>query len=151
MVKLSDVLEALEYPEDWECYLDRKTGKIVVISENERPHLEDGEAELQDLPDWLRDSIREVQQARDHGDLVQLPGKFDVHEWGIMRRFVDEQEETARRELLEAIHGSGAFRLFRMTNERLGLREAWFGYRDEALKEIARQWLREHEIEFSET
>jgi hypothetical protein len=150
MVKLSDVLEALESPEDWECLLDRKTGKIIAITENERPHLEDDEAQLEALPDWLRDAVREVQDALETGDLVELPSKFDVHEWDIMRRFSGEQEEPARSELLEAIHGSGAFRLFRRTTERLGLREGWFRFRDEALEAIAREWLQANDIEITE-
>jgi len=150
LVKLSEVVEALEYPDEWECYLDRRTGEIITVSENERPHLEDDDLKLQTLPDWLRDSVRRVRRALESADLVELPGKFDIHEWTIMRRFSDAQEEPARSELLEAIHGSGAFRLFRRTTERLGLRDAWFRFRDEALKKFAREWLETRGIEFTE-
>lgn len=81
---------------------------------------------------------------------MALPDKFEIHEWEIMRRFADSRAEPARTELLDAIHGTGAFRLFRRSTERLGLREAWFTYRDDVLKEIAREWLRENGIEFVE-
>lgn len=60
VARLADVLEALEYPEDWECFLDRNTGRIVAITENERPYLDDEEADLGELPDWQRTAVLEV-------------------------------------------------------------------------------------------
>jgi hypothetical protein len=43
--------------------------------------------------------------------------------------------------LLGAIHGSGAFRHFRGAVERLGLLDAWYRYREEAIQQIARPCL----------
>jgi hypothetical protein len=150
-VRLAEVVEALEYPEEWECLLDRNTLKIILITDNEEPYLEDGtEDELADLPDWQQESILDVRRALQAADPIPLPSRFDVHEWEIMRRFSDSQEEGAWRELRNAIHGPGAFRMFRHTIDRLGLRESWFSYRDEALKQIARDWLNENGIRFTE-
>lgn len=70
-----------------------------------------------------------------------LPDSFDIHEWDIMRRFSVEQEEPAHLELMDAIHGKGAFRMFRSTAERLGLLQAWYDYRDTYLEDLAREWL----------
>jgi len=39
---------------------------------------------------------------------------------------------------LRAVHGSGAFRHFRSAVERLGLLDAWYRYRGEAIEQIAR-------------
>jgi len=142
-VRLADVLDALEYPEEWEVFLDRKTGRILAVTENERPYLEDPGLDLEplrDLPAWLRSSVEDVLSVLETGDPVRLPGKFDVHEWSIMRRFADTCAESERRQILEAIHGRGAFRRFRAATERLGLREAWFRYRSQALERIARGW-----------
>ncbi len=150
LVKLADILDALEYPEDWECFLDRNTGKVIATTENEQPYLEDEEADLDELPEWQRQTVLEVRQALGSADLLPLPDKFDLHEWDIMRRFASAQEEPARTELLDAIHGAGAFRMFRRTTDRLGLRDAWFSYRDETIKEFARDWLQENGIAFVE-
>ncbi|MFW6201082.1 MAG: UPF0158 family protein [Gemmatimonadota bacterium] len=150
-VKLSRIVEALDYPDDWQCFLDRSTGKVVTITEDERPYLDgEGDDEFGDLPEWHREIVGEVRRALESGDLVELPNRFDVHEWDVMRRFSSSRSDPARGELLDAIHGRGAFRLFRRTIERLGLREAWFEYRTDALRVIARDWLEENEIEFVE-
>jgi hypothetical protein len=42
-------------------------------------------------------------------------------------------------ELLEAIRGRGAFRLFKVTLRRMGAEADWYAFRDNALKEIARE------------
>jgi hypothetical protein len=68
-----------------------------------------------------------------------------------MRRFANSVEYAdARDEILRAIHGTGAFRLFRMTVDRLGLRDAWFRYRDDSMRDLARAWLEEHGIAYVE-
>jgi hypothetical protein len=152
VVKLSDVIEALEYPEEWQCYLDRNSGKIITVTDNEASNVDDDQdaEEFEDLPGWQQDSIRDVKRDLEGADLIELPSKFVVHEWDIMRRFSLAQGDPAGSELLDAIHGTGAFRMFRATTERHGLREAWFSYRARALEKVARRWLEENGIEFSE-
>ena len=53
-----------------------------------------------------------------------------------------------RDQLFDAISGRGAFRMFRSTLDRLGLREDWYAYRHSAFEDIARDWLEEHNIRF---
>ncbi len=144
-VKLKDIVEALDSPEEWECFLDRGTGEIVIVTENEAPYVDES-SEFEDLPEWQQKSIRRVRNALDAGDLIELPSKFDIHEWDIMRRFAEAQSAAERDELLDAIHGKGAFRLFRAVLARLGLREDWYRFRTQALEMIARDWLRANDI-----
>jgi hypothetical protein len=73
-----------------------------------------------------------------------------VHEWDIMREFSTLQDDVVRAELLDAIHGSGAFRLFQFMIARFHLKDAWYAYRSEALKEIARDWLMANDVPFVE-
>jgi Uncharacterised protein family (UPF0158) len=56
--------------------------------------------------------------------------------------------ERMREELLDAIHGAGAFRMFRSTIRRLCLENSWYKFRKEALAEIARNWLDEHKLSY---
>lgn len=155
IIKLEKVIEALEYPEEWQCYLDRNTGEIIAITDNEAPYIEgygDGEAEedMADLPQWQRDSILEVRRALESADLLALPSKFDLHEWEILRRFSSSQPEPARGYLLDAIHGRGAFRAFRRTLELVDLRDEWFRFREDALRQFAMDWLNENRIAFTD-
>lgn len=50
---------------------------------------------------------------------VKLPSKFEVHEWAIMEKFSRSVEQIGKREeLLDAIHGAGAFRNFEAVPRR---------------------------------
>jgi hypothetical protein len=152
VVKLEDVVEAMDLPGGWESLMDPETGEIVSINEDDRFILdneEDGETE--DMPDWQRDSIARIRRVLDSGRALSLPGSFDIHEWDLMRRFaLSVDDDDASDELLQAIHGTGAFRLFKMTVGRLGLRDAWFRYRDGAIRDLARDWLEENGIAYVE-
>ncbi|HKW32801.1 MAG TPA: hypothetical protein VJN92_07335, partial [Candidatus Acidoferrum sp.] len=77
------------------------------------------------------------------------PDRFDIHEWSIMDEFSRAQDsERIRQELADAIHGAGAFRTFRSAIRRLGLEKSWYQFREEAVAEIARNWLEEHQLSY---
>jgi len=79
---------------------------------------------------------------------LELPDRFDIHEWSIMERFSRAQNtERIRSELLNVIHGAGAFRAFRSAIRGFGLEQSWYQFRDEALEDIARHWLEEHRLQ----
>jgi len=151
-VKLEAVIDAMDLPGEWESLVDPETGEVVTISGDDRFVLDqEDEGEEVDIPEWQRESIAEIRKVLDSGRAIALPGKFEIHEWDLMRRFslsVEDPDEST--ELFNAIHGTGAFRLFRMTTDRLGLRDRWFEYRAEALREIARDWLETNGIEYAE-
>ena len=82
---------------------------------------------------------------------LALPSKFDVHECQIMEEFASSVEDEALRdELLSAIHGRGAFRYFKDVIHRRGVKEDWYNFRSEALREIAVEWLEENGLTYSE-
>jgi len=151
-VKLEDVVDAIDLPEEWESFLDPDTGEILTMTDEDRSDLdaqvEDAELEM---PDWQRESTEKLKRLLDSGRALAVPGKFEIHEWELMKRFaIDVEDLEESTELLGAIHGSGAFRLFKTTIARLGLRERWFEYRDEALREVARSWLEANGIQYVE-
>ncbi|MDP2857129.1 MAG: UPF0158 family protein [Bacillota bacterium] len=154
IVQIQAVMDAIDFPEEWEAFLDPETGEILVMTDEEREVFEEEEVEDEEaleMPDWEKESIGKLRELLNSGRALALPDKFDFHEWDVMKRFatsVENPDEST--ELLEAIHGTGAFRMFRETTTRLGLRERWFEYRDQALREMAREWLEEHGIEYTE-
>jgi hypothetical protein len=105
--------------------------------------------QIEDAPPWMREQLPKVREALESGRFLSLPTKFDVHEWAIMEEFSQEQEnDRVRAELLDAIHGSGAFRMFKSTIRRLGIEKAWYQFRDESIKEIAVEWLEENHLQY---
>ena len=147
-VSLQDIVDAMDLPnQEWQSFLDLESGEIITVTDDDRSSLEESEAEL--LPEWQREHLPKVREALESDRFLRLPGSFEIHEWSIMERFGHTIDgPSARGELLDAIHGSGAFRVFRSTIERLGLRDQWYSFRGAAFEEVARQWLRAHGIPF---
>lgn len=148
IVSLSEVIEAIELATDESTsYLDPDTGEIVYVTHKMESLVENDE--MEDAPEWMRKDLPKVREALESGRFLPLPSKFDVHDWGIMNDFSLEQEnDRVREELLDAIHGAGAFRMFKSTIQRLGIEKKWYKFRDEAIKNIALEWLEEHHLEY---
>ena len=90
-----------------------------------------------------------IRKAVESDSCLRLPTSFDVHEWSIMERFCHTVgDASAKDELLDSIHGSGAFRVFRRTLDRLDIREQWYAYRQTSLEQIARDWLEANRIPY---
>lgn len=116
-VPLTEVVDAMQAQHDeMAFYLDRRTGRIAPVFDEERPDLDP------------------------EGRFVALPDRFEVHEWEMLRRFAHRAGEDHADTLLDAIHGRGAFRAFKDAVHRLGLTEAWYAFRDDEYAEHARGW-----------
>ena len=62
-VRLRDVIEARDLPnQEWQSYLNRDTGEIVTVTDDERVLVEDDQ-EQEDLPDWQRDAVPKAREA----------------------------------------------------------------------------------------
>lgn len=59
-------------------------------------------------------------------------------------------DEKASVQLLDAIHGRGAFRMLNHAIQQLGLEKDWFRFREKALADLARRWCAENEIPYTE-
>lgn len=149
VVSLREVVDGLDMQhEESRNYLDPATGKIVLITDEEIGLIE-GEDDFSDLPEWQQESLPELRDAWNSGRLLALPDKFEIHEWDIMRRFADKcDDEQPREELLHAIHGRGAFRMFRDCLHRHDLVDDWHRFRNEHFEQIAKEWLKIHGIAY---
>jgi hypothetical protein len=148
VVSLRKVVEAIEIlPENAVALLDPQTGEIVTVTEEDQRLIEQGREE--DAPEWQRKLLPKIREALESGRFLPLPDKFEIHEWSIMERFSKEQEDDrVRDELLGAIHGAGAFRRFKAAIPELGIEDAWYRFREQALEEIAREWLESHKLPY---
>jgi hypothetical protein len=150
-VKLSEIVDEMSMSGDEiSTYLNRVTGEMVTVTAGEKRAAEDPE-DWDDLPGWQQEVMPKVKEALESEDYVKLPGEYEIHEWSIMEQFAHSvDDEEASDELLTALHGRGAFRYFKDTVRRLGIQQDWYRFRDEAFREIARDWLRAHGIPFVE-
>ena len=146
-ISLRDVVAALDSQIDESAsYLDPETGEILTITDEESHLLEHG-GPSEDLPEWQRDLLPKLREAVDSDRWLVLPDRFDIHEWSIMERFSGSlQNDRHCEELLNSIRGRGAFRLFRRTIEQLGIRDAWYEFREAEIERIAKEWVESHDL-----
>jgi len=151
-ISLKDVVDALDMTDDMNHYfLNRETGELFSINEDETElDLTDPDFCEDDLPDWQRELVPNLREIYETDRWIALPNSFDIHAWSIMADFANSRGRSAQRtQLLEAIHGGGAFRRFKDAAARLALLEDWYTFRDAALTQIARDWLDANELEYS--
>jgi hypothetical protein len=146
-VKLDDIIEGMEFQtEVTTSYLNKKTGKVVTITDEEFSAAEDDEP-IEDFPEWEHENIEAAKEILETDDYIPLPSKFDIHEYAIIERFClsiddDEVSET----LYRSIKGKGAFRRFRANIQRFNIEDDWYKYRDKAIKQIAIDWCEANDI-----
>lgn len=151
-VPLKEIVDAIQMSSDEvDSHLDPDTGEIFVVSYDDKRALnaEDEDFDLESLPRWQQEYMPRLREAYNSGRLIALPDKHDIHEWAIMEEFsVAQPTERVRRELDDAIHGTGAFRAFKSAIRRLRIDDRWYAFRDNALEEIAREWIEEHNLTY---
>jgi uncharacterized protein UPF0158 len=150
-VKLSDIVEGLEFQSDERSsFLNLTTGEVVSITDEELRAAEN-DASLEDFPEWQHDAIRIAKDIVATEHYLPLPDRFEIHEYSIMERFcLSVDDEDMRDDLCDAIRGRGAFRRFKDRIQAYGMAEAWYRYHDAALREIAMAWCEEHGNTYTE-
>lgn len=147
--RLRDLVDAMQFQsQESDAFLDKKTGSIVVITDELRLMMEQ-EGELDHAPEWQREMIQDARAIENdtEGRFILLPSQEEIHEYGIMEDFIDTLSSGPQIDTLQrAIQGRGAFRRFKDTLLRFGIAESWYRFRDEAMGQIALAWCEEHGI-----
>lgn len=114
-------------------YLDLTTGEIITWTGHE-----DDERSEDDIDAGLVE-----------GRLIAIEPLPTSVEYGWMCDFTESVADPGLRKLLEvALNGSGAFRRFKhVLTDDPAERERWFTFHGEQVREAAREWLEEQEIE----
>ncbi len=148
VISLRDVIEALDLQSDeLSSYLDPDSGEIITFNQEEADIAENDSWD--EVPDWMRESLPKIKRALQDDRMLPLPDRVHIDEWRMMQDFADEQRDcNTRTQLADAVHGPGAFRLFRRTIQQLGMEEVWRQYRDRAMESVARQWLEENGLKY---
>ena len=159
VVSLRDLVDELQtLSGESHVYLNKVTGKVISVTsddfevvenvdESEFAKVDDVEGSGSDLEQDFFLDVKRISLFDD--DYLELPSKFDIHEYEIMERFsLSIPNAKISNVLLDKIRGSGAFRRFKDTIYRYGIEKDWFKYKDEAYKEIAISWLESHEFAY---
>ena len=144
---LKAIIDALEMQtDDSRAYFDLDTGEVYEVSLAMIDAAEEGEEEP-DIPEWQEDEWELAQRIVASDRILRLPTKHDIHEWEIMKEFAESvKKESVSDDLLDAIHGPGAFRSFKSAVRRHRIEQDWYHFRDEALRDIAAEWCEDNGI-----
>ena len=142
-VSLQSVVNEMDVPSDeMTAYINKKTGELFTVSEEETRIIEAGNDDDEFVPEWQMEILPKVREVLQSDDFVALPDKFEIHEYSIMERFcLFLPDEALQNELLHAIRGSGAFHRFKDAIHHKGIQDDWYRFRDQALKRIAIDFL----------
>ena len=148
-VRLAGIIDAIEMEfEEAASFLNFDTGEVETVSHELLRRAEEYDAsDPPDLLTWQEAEWEVAKRIAASERFIELPTKFDVHEWSIMRDFCSTVgSESLRDEFVRAIHGRGAFRRFKEIVRRHGIESEWFAFRADALARSARDWCDEHGI-----
>lgn len=153
-VKIDDLTDSLAMvsPEST-AWLDRDTGRVWIIENKVMAVAEGDSIDEEELSDWHEDELAAARALlSESGRGIKLPTAFDFHEYRHMERFIGTlPESSAADQLWRAIKGRGAFRHFKDTAHRLGVLDAWYAYRNEALRRFMLDWASAHDIPVDES
>lgn len=151
-VKLKDIIEEMEVQlDDFRTFLNKETGEIVTLTSDELMAAEEEES-LDDKPEWMLENIVVANDILWNFDkYVELPTKYDIHEYKIMEYFCYTVEnERIQDSLFQTIRGKGAFRRFKDRINDYGIQDQYYSYREEQFKQIAKEWCEDHGIGYIE-
>lgn len=150
-VSLDDVASELEaLSDDSVVYVNRRTGEVANVSTEDLSALEESGGDSEEFR-WLDTYLAALRSILETDEWAEMPRKYDIHEWEIMREFADGQRGGLRDDLLTAIRGRGAFRMFKDTLHRRGMLDAWFDFKHGALARIAAEALDAEAIPYRES
>ena len=126
-VSLQAVVDEMDMiGDEMTAYINKKTGELFTVSDEEARIIEEGDEDDEFIPDWQKEILPKVREVLESDDFVALPDKFEIHEYSIMEDFSRSVEnEELQEELLYAIRGRGAFRCFKDMIHRRGVQEDW--------------------------
>jgi hypothetical protein len=145
-VSIREVVDAFETASDeMSSYVSRATGQVLTVTHEDLRLAEEDPGP--EMPAWQREAVTEAKRILDSDEWLELPNKFDIHEWEIMDQFGRSlAADSERSAVADAIQGSGAFRKFKAIIRRLGIEDAWLAYKTLALETIAREWLAQNDL-----
>ena len=154
-VKISDIMDAVGFNSDMsDSFLNTKTKEVCMFAHDEIQAAENDE-DLSNSAEWYCEAVtRAKHYVENLDDYLPLPEQYDFNEYRVMEKFISQVVASLplglkqSAVLSEAIEGKGAFRRFKIALERLELREEWYRFRDQKLREFVEFWCIENKIDF---
>ena len=144
-IDLDDLIFAMQTHDNiFEHHLDLKTGKVLT--------LESGHDDFEE-EDGLSDDLDEKFDPDDPERYIYIEPCPSREVFRMMEDFIgDQKDEKIKRRLSEAILHKKPFRSFKdALTDFPEIRAAWFDFENRRMLSYAREWLKENDINLSES
>ena len=150
-VSLREFVSEMDVFGEGRVFLNRRTGELLGVTEDDLAAADEEDEEDAYVPEWQQEILPKIREVLASDDWLALPSKFELNEYGIMEDFCRTiPDDILRDDLLDTIGGRGTFGRFKNMVYRHHLQDRWDQFRADALREIAVQWLRAHDIPYCE-
>ncbi len=149
-IELKAIVDGFEFQTDEsQAFLNKKTGEVLFFTDEEL-QLAESKEDISDYAHWMQDAVKVASTYLEGQDnYLELPTKYEFHEYHVMENFIlSLPHEAQREELYYMIKGKGAFSQFKRGIERYSLTGKWYKYRDNAIFELAKQWCEANGLEY---
>lgn len=149
-ISIREVVETLQFlSEEGTASVHRETGELRV-HDGWNPDIGDEELS-EDSTVWEDEALNGAGAPGDSAKWISLPAKFEIDEYEMLRDFSQSYADPViRAELLNAIDGRGAFRMFKSVVYTRGIEKKWFAFRDLAYRDIVVEWCEAHGIAYED-
>lgn len=131
--KPSEFIYAFEMIDDEDTWIDIRTCEVY-----HRYYFECEDMDEDAIDEFLNDD-----------SIIALPSRYDLNVYNDMIAFIDIiEDKEIQNKLYKSVNGKGAFRRFENDITYYDLREQWFDFKDNRLKEKVIDWLKVNNIDF---
>jgi len=151
-VNLKELAEQMDFMMDeWSSFVNRKTGEVISVEDRHLSFAEEPDEIPERIAEWERDEIEQAAELlKSWGDLIRLPDKYELNEYGMMEDFIGTVKDPHIRDCLGiAIEGKGAFRRFKDTADRFDVIDEWYEFKYQAFLAYARKWCERNGLQYS--
>ena len=132
-VKIKEIVDAMDMnDQDNQAFYDSEAGQVVFRNRDR-------------YYDRMMNPVRDISEDA----LTPLPDRFEINDYHNMELFIESCDDAEAAEWMRnAIHGRGAFRMFRAACERFHLLNDWYEFRERRHAETAVSWCLENGFEY---
>lgn len=152
-VNLKDVIEAIEFQGDLvNHYYHKNSGVIIYVEDSSVANYKASDIEkLDEYEEWEKDLISSLYDFEENPqDYIILPNKEYINEDKMILDFCNYIEDASLKDkILNDIAGDSSYLKVKKVIESNGLLSSWYDYRENIEREIAINWCKDNNINYS--
>lgn len=143
-VDLQDVIEAIEFENEYlSHYYNKNTGVIIYKEDKDAEPLNNLDLNTtENFEDWQKELLMELKDLEEHPEnYIELPSHHELHEGRMMKKFIDEHS-------IKCDADENNIEALKKAIEAKALLSEWYDFREDLERQIAIDWCERNNIEY---